>query len=64
VLQLHPRSKCCVTSVNGSLGELLSFAGGDNSARQQVKGVFGRMSEEQVIAAQPDYHFATSTDAA
>lgn len=63
LLQLHlgRRSECCVTSVNGSLGELLSFAGGDNIARQQVKGVFGRLSEEQVIAAQPDYYFATGT---
>jgi len=50
--------------VNGSLGELLSFAGGVNSDRQQDKGVFGRLCEEQVIAAQPDYHFATGTDAA
>ena len=65
LLQLHlgRRSECCVTAVNGSLGELLRFAGGDNIASRQVKGVFGRLSEEQVIAAQPDYYFATGNGA-
>jgi iron complex transport system substrate-binding protein len=65
-LQLHlgRRSECCVTSVNGNLGELLRFAGGDNIASQQIKGVFGRLSEESVIAAQPDFYFATGTGSA
>jgi iron complex transport system substrate-binding protein len=66
LLQLHlgRRSECCVTSVNGNLGELLTFAGGNNIASQQIKGVFGRLSEESVIAAQPDYYFATGTGTA
>jgi len=66
LLQLHlgRRSECCVTSVNGNLGELLRFAGGNNIASQQIKGVFGRLSEESVIAAQPDYYFATGTGSA
>jgi len=66
LLQLHlgRRSECCVTSVKGNLGELLRFAGGDNIASQQIKGVFGRLSEESVIAAQPDYYFATGTGSA
>lgn len=66
LLQLHlgRRSECCVTSVNGNLGELLTFAGGNNIASQQIKGVFGRLSEESVIAAQPDYYFATGTGSA
>ena len=61
LLQLHlgRRNECCVTAVNGSLGELLNAAGGDNIARHTQHGVFGRLSEEQVIAAQPDYYFAT-----
>jgi len=61
LLQLHlgRRNECCVTAVNGSLGELLNAAGGDNIARQTQHGVFGRLSEEQVIAAQPDNYFAT-----
>jgi iron complex transport system substrate-binding protein len=66
LLQLHlgRRSECCVTSVNGNLGELLTFAGGKNIASEQIKGVFGRLSEESVIAAQPDYYFATGTGSA
>jgi len=66
LLQLHlgRRGECCVTSVNGNLGELLRFAGGENIASQQVKGVFGRLSEESVIAAQPDFYFATGTGSA
>ncbi|PEI05955.1 hypothetical protein CRM79_01475 [Pantoea agglomerans] len=66
LLQLHlgRRSECCVTSVNGNLGELLTFAGGNNIASQQIKGVFGRLSEESVIAAQPEYYFATGSGSA
>lgn len=61
LLQLHlgRRNECCVTAINGSLGELLNAAGGDNIARATQQGVFGRLSEEQVIAAQPDVYFAT-----
>lgn len=63
LLQLHlgRRNECCVTSVKGNLGDLLRFAGGDNIASQQVNGVFGRLSEESVIAARPDFYFATGT---
>ncbi len=61
LLQLHlgRRNECCVTAINGSLGELLNAAGGDNIASKTLHGVFGRLSEEAVIAAQPDYYFAT-----
>lgn len=61
LLQLHlgRRNECCVTAINGSLGELLNAAGGDNIAAKTQHGVFGRLSEEMVIAAQPDYYFAT-----
>lgn len=61
LLQLHlgRRNECCVTAINGSLGELLNAAGGDNIAGKTQHGVFGRLSEEQVIAAQPEYYFAT-----
>ncbi len=61
LLQLHlgRRNECCVTAINGSLGELLNAAGGDNIASKTQHGVFGRLSEESVIAAQPEYYFAT-----
>lgn len=61
LLQLHlgRRNECCVTAVKGSLGELLKVAGGDNIASKTVQGVFGRLSEEMVIATQPEYYIAT-----
>lgn len=61
LLQLHlgRRNECCVTAVKGSLGELLNAAGGDNIASKTIQGVFGRLSEETVIATQPEYYFAT-----
>lgn len=61
LLQLHlgRRNECCVTAINGSLGELLNVAGGKNIASATQHGVFGRLNEEAVIAAQPDYYFAT-----
>lgn len=61
LLQLHlgRRNECCITAVNGSLGELLQAAGGENIASKTQHGVFGRLSEEAVIAAQPDFYFAT-----
>lgn len=58
-LHLGRRNECCVTAINGSLGELLRLAGGDNIAARTRQGVFARLSEESVIAAQPDYYFAT-----
>ncbi|WP_430224659.1 ABC transporter substrate-binding protein [Pantoea allii] len=63
LLQLHlgRRNECCVTAVNGSLGDVLSFAGGDNIASKKVPGVFGRLNEETVITANPDYYFATGS---
>jgi len=61
LLQLHlgRRNECCVTAVKGSLGELLTFAGGDNIASKTVGGVFGRLNEESVIMAQPEFYIAT-----
>lgn len=66
LLQLHlgRRNECCVTAVKGSLGELLSFAGGDNIASKTVQGVFGRLNEERVIMAQPEVYIATGAGAA
>ncbi|VTQ52638.1 periplasmic binding protein [Campylobacter jejuni] len=66
LLQLHlgRRNECCVTAVKGSLGELLSFAGGDNIASKTVQGVFGRLNEEMVIMAQPEVYIATGAGAA
>ncbi|WP_435529743.1 ABC transporter substrate-binding protein [Paramixta manurensis] len=61
LLQLHlgRRNECCVTAVQGSLGELLAFAGGENIGGKTINGVFGRLSEETVIASQPEFYIAT-----
>ncbi|MGM3183843.1 ABC transporter substrate-binding protein [Dickeya oryzae] len=58
-LHLGRRDTCCTTAVNGNLGALLAFAGGDNIAAGKVKGVYGELSPEQVLAANPDVYIAT-----
>ncbi|MBP2844900.1 ABC transporter substrate-binding protein [Dickeya oryzae] len=58
-LHLGRRDTCCTTAVNGNLGELLAFAGGDNIAAGKVKGVYGELSPEQALAANPDVYIAT-----
>lgn len=58
-LHLGRRDTCCTTAVNGNLGQLIAFAGGDNIAAGTVKGVFGQLNPEQVLAAQPQVYIAT-----
>lgn len=58
-LHLGRRDICCTTAVNGNLGQLIAFAGGDNIAAGTVKGVFGQLNPEQVLAAQPQVYIAT-----
>ncbi|MBP2168850.1 iron complex transport system substrate-binding protein [Erwinia toletana] len=58
-LHLGRRDTCCTTAVNGNLGQLLAFAGGDNIAAPVVKGVFGELNQEAVLAANPQVYIAT-----
>lgn len=58
-LHLGRRDTCCTTAVNGNLGQLVAFAGGDNIAADTVKGVFGELNPEQALAAQPQVYIAT-----
>lgn len=58
-LHLGRRDTCCTTAVNGNLGQLLAFAGGDNIAAPLVKGVFGELNQEAVLAANPQVYIAT-----
>lgn len=58
-LHLGRRETCCTTAVNGNLGQLLAFAGGDNIAAGGIKGVFGEINPEQVLAQSPQVYFAT-----
>ncbi len=61
MLQLHlgRRDTCCTTAVNGNLGQLLAFAGGDNIAAASVRGVFGELNPERALAAKPQVYIAT-----
>ncbi len=61
MIQLHlgRREECCTTVAHGNLADLLVFAGGDNIAAGQFDGVFGQLSAEAVIAANPDVYLAT-----
>jgi len=58
-LHLGRRDTCCTTAVKGNLGQLLAFAGGDNIAAPVVKGVFGELNQEAVLAANPQVYIAT-----
>jgi iron complex transport system substrate-binding protein len=58
-LHLGRRDSCCTTAVNGNLGQLLTFAGGDNIAAGAVKGVFGEINPEQALARRPQVYIAT-----
>ncbi|WP_380183098.1 ABC transporter substrate-binding protein [Kalamiella sp. sgz302252] len=61
MLQLHigRREECCTTVGHGNLADLLAFAGGNNIAAGKFSSVFGQLSPETVLAAQPDFFLAT-----
>ncbi|MBN3173653.1 ABC transporter substrate-binding protein [Pectobacterium brasiliense] len=59
-LHLGRRDTCCTTAVGGSLGDLLTFAGGENIASGTINSVYGELSPERVLAANPDVYIATS----
>ncbi len=58
-LHLGRRDTCCTTVAHGNLGQLLDFAGGDNIAKSLLKGVFGNLSSEQLLASQPEVYIGT-----
>lgn len=58
-LHLGRNNDCCITTVNGSLGQLITLAGGINVAASKVQGVFGRVSTEALLQAQPNFYFTT-----
>lgn len=53
-LHLGRRDTCCTTAAHGNLGDLLTFAGGDNIANASVKGVYGELNPETILSANPD----------
>lgn len=61
MLQLHigRREVCCTTVGHGNMADLLAFAGGDNIAAGRFSSVFGQISPESVIAANPQVYVVT-----
>ncbi|WP_338560026.1 ABC transporter substrate-binding protein [Erwinia sp. E_sp_B04_7] len=61
LLQLHlgRRDECCTTVSHGNLADLLAFAGGNNIAAGRFGSVFGQLSPEAIISANPDVYLAT-----
>ncbi|MFC3394872.1 ABC transporter substrate-binding protein [Brenneria rubrifaciens] len=61
MLQLHlgRKDECCTTVAQGNLADLIAFAGGNNIASGRFPGVFGQISAEAVIDANPDVYLAT-----
>lgn len=53
---------CCLSYGNASLGELVGIAGGDNLGGHFIKGTYGSVSPEQVIAADPDIILLTGAN--
>ncbi|QTF09410.1 ABC transporter substrate-binding protein [Brenneria izadpanahii] len=58
-LHLGRRDTCCTTAVGGNLGDLLTFAGGENIAAGTISSVYGELSPERALAANPDVYIAT-----
>lgn len=63
MLQLHlgKKSECCTTVAKGNLADLISFAYGNNIAVGKFSGVFGRLSQEHVLAENPDHYLVTGS---
>lgn len=63
MLQLHlcKKAECYTTVSHGNLADLIAFAGGDNIAAGRFPAVFGQLSPEIVIAANPDIYIATGS---
>ena len=61
MLQLHlgRRAECCTTVGHGNLADLITFAGGRNIAAGKFPAVFGQISPEVLITANPDIYLAT-----
>ncbi|WP_435953713.1 ABC transporter substrate-binding protein [Dryocola sp. BD626] len=61
MLQLHLGDKqdCCTTVGRGNLADLLDFAGGDNIAARRFTGVYGKLSPEALLTANPAIYIAT-----
>ena len=53
---------CCLSFGNENFGKFVEMAGGDNIARGVIRGTFGQLNPEQVVAADPDQVVVTSAN--
>lgn len=63
MLQLHlgKKAECCTTVAHGNLADMIAYAGGDNIAAGRFPAVFGQISAEAVLTANPDIYVATGS---
>ncbi|MBI6527914.1 ABC transporter substrate-binding protein [Proteus vulgaris] len=54
--------ECCLSYGNGSMGQMLQNAGGQNLGSEYIKGTYGILNQETVIYAKPDKIFLTGAD--
>lgn len=53
---------CCLSFGNENFGKFVEMAGGGNIAKDVIRGTFGQLNPEQVIAANPDQVVVTSAN--
>lgn len=53
-------NECCETMVDGMLGHLIDFAGGNNISKPIMPGIAGVVNYEYLLTNQPDIYIATA----
>ncbi|CAE6738256.1 ABC transporter substrate-binding protein [Paraburkholderia haematera] len=53
---------CCLSFGNENFGKFVEMAGGNNIAKGIIRGTFGQLNPEQVVAADPDQVVVTSAN--
>lgn len=53
---------CCLSFGNENFGKFVEMAGGSNIAGPMIRGTFGQLNPEQVIAANPQHVVVTSAN--
>jgi iron complex transport system substrate-binding protein len=54
--------ECCLSFGNENFGRFVEMAGGSNVAGSIIRGTFGQLNPEQVIAANPEHVIVTSAN--
>ncbi|WP_272664385.1 ABC transporter substrate-binding protein [Providencia sp. PROV174] len=54
--------ECCLAYGNGNFAQFLSFAGGENVAKQYIHGTYGVLNQEAIIHTEAQMVIVTGTD--